>query len=137
MKPEAEAWIAVAEVDFQTAQRLMSPPAPIPQSAGYHAHQCIEKYLKATLEEAGRPVPRTHDLGLLLRMTADLLPDLPLRTDIERIAPYAVIIRYPHPGIDPDELADETRRAVDTMTAVRRVVRSTFGLPVEDESRPC
>lgn len=88
MKPETDVWVAVAEVDFRTALRVAGPPDPIPESACYHAQQCIEKYLEATLEEASRPVPRTHDLGRLLVLTQDLLPDLAsIWQDIEGIVP--------------------------------------------------
>jgi HEPN domain-containing protein len=32
----------------------------------FHLQQCIEKYLKARLNEAGIPFPKTHDLERLL-----------------------------------------------------------------------
>lgn len=107
MKPATEAWIEVAEVDHRTVRHLAEAVDPIPESVVYHVQQCIEKLLKALLEEAGRPIPRTHDLGRLLVLTADLIPDLSgLEDRIEEIAPYAVALRYPHdPALDEDVAA--------------------------------
>jgi hypothetical protein len=87
MKAETEAWIEVAAVDFRTAELVLSADDPIPESAFYHAQQCIEKYLKAVLEAAGQPVPRTHDLGTLLTLTVGFVPALAAhRADIEEVA---------------------------------------------------
>ncbi|HEV2066994.1 MAG TPA: HEPN domain-containing protein [Thermomicrobiales bacterium] len=129
MKPETEAWISVAEVDIRTAHRLVAPPDPIPESACYHAQQCIEKYLKATLEEAGRPVPRTHDLGRLLLLTDDLLPELASAWPaIEEIMPYVVTLRYPHDPMELGDMTEEAEQAVATMTSARSVVRAALGM---------
>ena len=35
-------------------------------SVRYHAQQCVEKYLKAVLQEQGAPIPKIHDLASLL-----------------------------------------------------------------------
>ena len=44
----------------------------------FHAQQCVEKYLKAHLVEAGVAFPKTHDLETLLRLA--------LRAEPTRIA---------------------------------------------------
>ena len=102
------------------------------RGVGFHAQQAIEKYLQASLEEAARPVPRTHDLGLLLARTADLLPGLaPHRADIEAIVPYAVTMRYPHDVIELADLVEEAEQALTTLETARQIIRSTLGFPTE------
>ena len=58
--------------------------------------QCAEKYLKALLQELGRPIPRTHELQ---RLFVDLLPFQPFLRPLRRTAvslsQYAVDYRYP------------------------------------------
>ena len=86
------------------------------------------------LEEAERPIPRTHDLGQLLVLTADLLPGLaPHHATVEAIAPYAVALCYPHDVHDLADQAEEATSAVRTMDTVRSLVRAALGLP---ESAP-
>lgn len=129
MKPQTEVWVEIAEGDFATAEWLLESPHPLPRSVGFSAQQCVEKYLKAMLEEVGRPVPRTHDLGALLALLADLLPSLaPYRPAIEAIVPFAGVLRYPYDeGLFPD-MDDDAERAAATMRTVRSIVRAALGI---------
>ena len=128
MKPETEAWVAAAEVDYRLARRAAEKPA-IPEGVCYHAQQCLEKYLKALLEEAGRSIPRTHDLGTLLGLTLDLSPNLAQHAaDIKSVSPYAVAVRYPGGAGLWDDFEEEAELSEATMVAVRTLVRHTLGL---------
>jgi len=131
MRPEAEAWVAAAEVDYELTIRSAVPPE-IEEGVCFHAQQCIEKYLKALLEDAGRPIPRTHDLGTLAEMVANLIPDLaPFEPDLKTIGPFAVAVRYPGAdGLwdDRGDLKDEAELAARTMVAVRALIREHAGL---------
>ncbi|HXP61155.1 MAG TPA: HEPN domain-containing protein, partial [Dongiaceae bacterium] len=72
MKAAAREWVRCAEEDFDVAQAPMRRrKRRATNSIGFHAQECVEKYLKARLEEAGHTVPRTHDLVALLQL---LLP---------------------------------------------------------------
>ena len=67
MKRLTRQWVAKAEGDFQIVQReLRARKHPNLDAACFHAQQCIEKYLKARLQEENIAFPRTHDLGQLL-----------------------------------------------------------------------
>ena len=97
MKAAAREWVRCAEEDFDVAQALMRRRHKrAANSIGFHCQQCVEKYLKARLEEAGHAVPRTHDLVALLQL---LLPAEPLwaafAPDLRRLNDYAVKFRYP------------------------------------------
>ena len=67
MKPLTREWVEKAEGDFATASReLRARKAPNYDAACFHAQQCVEKYLKACLQEADVAFGRTHNLSALL-----------------------------------------------------------------------
>jgi HEPN domain-containing protein len=43
-------------------------------SACFHSQQCVEKYIKARLQEAGVAFPYTHDLEILLKLVLGIEP---------------------------------------------------------------
>ncbi|MBI4661439.1 MAG: HEPN domain-containing protein [Verrucomicrobia bacterium] len=56
-------WIAKAEGDLHSCEREnRARKHPNYDSACFHARPCVEKCLKARLQEASIPFPRTHDL---------------------------------------------------------------------------
>ena len=66
MKPITQEWINKAEADFATAQReLQVQQRPNYDAVCFHAQQCIEKYLKACLQEESIAFTKTHDLNRL------------------------------------------------------------------------
>jgi HEPN domain-containing protein len=124
-------WIDKAEGDFHTASR----EARVRKAANYdavcfHAQQCVEKYLKAYLQEHGQPFPRIHDLIDLLELI--LLHDGTFelqREFLKELSGYAVEFRY------PGEIAakEEARAALMAMKAVRGFVRAKMGLDVGEK----
>jgi HEPN domain-containing protein len=62
----------------------------------FHCQQCAEKYLKALMDELTLPIPKTHDLALLLRT---LLPHHRGLRSVSRgmafLNGFAVDVRYP------------------------------------------
>ena len=121
MNPLTLEWIQKAEGDYRTAQWLQQDPDPVYDSICFHAQQCIEKYLKAWLQEANISVPRTHNLEELLML---ILPTLPAwsdwQSDFKIITAYAVDPRYPGDSATTDNaqhamhICDEVRQAVRT-----------------------
>ena len=60
-------WVGKAENDFYSADILLyTAENPIPDSAAFHCQQCVEKYLKAFLQEHKIRFKYTHSLILLL-----------------------------------------------------------------------
>ena len=75
MKRSTREWVKKAEADFQTVQReLRARKLPNLDGACFHAQQCIEKYLKARLQEAHIAFPKTHDLTQLLDLVKPIEP---------------------------------------------------------------
>lgn len=126
MKPHTREWIAKAEADFLSAQReYRARNNPNYDAACFFSQQCIEKYLKARLAEAGQPIPRTHDLAALLE---EVLPIEPLwevsRPFLETLTSYAVLFRY------PGDTATRTlaKTAIADARRVRAMIRATLRL---------
>jgi HEPN domain-containing protein len=119
-------WVAKAEGDFASAARdLRARKAPNYDAACFHAQQCAEKYLKARLQEANAPFPRTHDLEVLLDL---LLPIEPgwnaLRPAAQLLTSLAVDVRYP--GYTADKA--KARDALRGCQALRDAARRSLGL---------
>jgi len=97
MKPLTREWVEKAEADFATANReIRARRQPNYDAACFHAQQCIEKYLKALLQENGLAFEKTHNL---IRLLERLLPLNPLwestRNSLAQLTAYAVVFRYP------------------------------------------
>lgn len=126
VNPLTSEWIERAEEDYNMAQLARQASRPFHNSICFHAQQCIEKYLKAWLQEMNVPAPRTHDLGELLSL---ILPTLPAwsqwQPDFKRITEYAVDARYP----GESATADDTEHAMRICDAVRHAIRVSLKLP--------
>jgi len=116
-----EQWLAKAEVDYRTAQRLMRDQEPIREAIAFHCQQAAEKYLKAFLVRHQVEFPKTHNLEQLLDLMAPIAPELAASLEeSEVLSPYGVDIRYPgdFPELLPGqenavfELASHAREAV-------------------------
>src|SRR5579885_2932399 len=55
----ARGWLLKGDSDLQTVRTLLGSGGPF-DTACFHAHQAVEKYLKAVLAFAERPIPGTH-----------------------------------------------------------------------------
>lgn len=125
MKPSTRDWVAKAEEVYLDLARRRN--RPLWSGVCFHAQQSAEKYLKARLEEAGLPVPRTHDLDVILNC---LLPVEPLwaafRPALQTLTDYAVDFRYPGHSANKHH----ARHALADCKSVRREVRTSLCLPV-------
>ena len=129
MNPLVLEWIERAEEDYNMAQLARQASRPFHNSICFHAQQCIEKYLKAWLQEANIPVPQTHDLEKLLALI------VPTRSawsqwqpDFKIITEYAVDSRYP----GDSATADNTQHAMCVCDAVRQAIRESLKLPTHN-----
>ena len=129
MKAITREWIEKAEADFVSAGReYRARNRPNFDAACFFAQQCIEKYLKGRLTEAGKPIPKTHDLSVLLDLVVTIEPLWEAaRSRIETLTSYAVLFRY------PGESA--TRSLAKTALADVRWVRSMVRASMRLRSR--
>jgi HEPN domain-containing protein len=70
----------------------------------FHAQQCIEKYLKALLQENGIPFPKTHQLEKLVDLMSPDPAWLTIRARLVPLNSYAVNFRYPGHSADKPKL---------------------------------
>jgi HEPN domain-containing protein len=126
MKQITQEWVDKAEGDFATAQReLQVQEMPNYDAVCFHSQQCVEKYLKACLQEENIAFNRIHDLSRLLDL---LLPVEPrwetLRPTLEVLTAYAVEFRYP--GISANQ--ELAAQSFEDCVKVRQVIRQYFSL---------
>ena len=117
---DPRAWVTRAEEDYALALSAIRRRVPLTYGATFHAQQCVEKYLKALLMARGQLFPRTHDgvaLSDLCRQHGMII-SVGLES-LERLAAYAVQVRYP--GEDPS--VAEAKEALQVARAVRRFAR--------------
>src|SRR3989442_1374276 len=120
LPPAVDAWVRKAENDFKNIHASLTSADPAWDTVCFHAQQAAEKYLKAYLVLRGDIPPRTHDLGLLLRLAKDFDPTLDsLKTECDFLTDYAVEARYPD-VVEPDETA--ARGAVAAAERIRDVI---------------
>lgn len=126
MNPITGEWVQKAEGDFATASReLQVSKDPNYDAVCFHAQQCIEKYLKAKLQESNIQFGKTHDLSTLLDLILPIETTWDtLRGDLQALTAFAVAYRYP--GDEADE--NEAREAVTRCEKVREIVRVSLGL---------
>ena len=128
MLPITQEWVDKAEGDWGSAGRdYRACRSPHFDGACYHAQQCVEKYLKAQLQEAALASPKTHDLEDLLEL---LLPVQPtwdsMRPALQRLTLYSVLFRYP----GKTATRADAREAVMLCQRVRETIRLSLGLPL-------
>jgi HEPN domain-containing protein len=126
MKPTTREWAQKAENDFRAASQLLRRRKDVVTDAAcFLCQQCIEKYLKARLNEAGIVFPRTHDLLQLLTLC---LPVEPLwaaySAAVDAMSDYAVDFRYP----GHSATMREAKVAMKTCRSVRAEARRSLGL---------
>ena len=129
MKTSTREWITKAEEDFAVVNVLTRQrKKPLWSPVCFHAQQCVEKYLKARLNEASLAIHRTHDLEQLLN---HVLPIEPLWAAflpaLKRLSDAAVVPRYP----GSFTTKAEAQRALKTCKSFRKEARSSLGLSVK------
>jgi HEPN domain-containing protein len=126
MNPLTQEWVSKAEGDFRTATREIQVTVdPSYDGVCFHAQQCVEKYLKGNLQEAGIVFPKTHDLVVLLDLSLPIAPHFePFRLRLRLLSLAAVEIRYPGRSAD-QAMAEEFYQLCVEM---RDMVRSVLGI---------
>ena len=120
MKEIAKEWIQKAEEDYRVAVRELEAKPPAFSSVCFHAQQCIEKYLKAVLQENNIPFQKIHDLETLSGLLKGILPEIEkFREDLIKLNVYTVEVRYPR--FSP--LGKDAKEAVSIMKKVRSFIR--------------
>ncbi len=125
MKDLTKEWIEKAEEDFLVAKREIDLQPPAYGAVCFHSQQCVEKYLKAILQENDVYFEKIHDLKVLLEKCVQFLPELKDYTDeIDELSSFAVEIRYP--GAEADR--EDAQECFSLADKIRKVIRNYFRL---------
>ena len=126
MKPTTREWVKKAENDFKVASLILRRrKEALPDAACFFCQQCIEKYLKARLLEAGIAFPRTHDLLQLLNACVQIEPLwVAYAKVVDAMSDYAVDFRYP----GHSATLREAKVALEHCRSLRTEVRRALGL---------
>jgi HEPN domain-containing protein len=126
MNPLTVEWIDKAEGDLTTSLReLRARKSPNYDAACFHAQQCVEKYLKARLQEAEISFSKTHNLIVLLDLLLPMEPSFDIfRSKLLALNTFAVAYRYP--GVSADK--DTAREALKFCQEIRQAIRLSFDL---------
>lgn len=118
-------WVLKAEGDFISALReYRARKYPNFDAAGFHAQQCIEKYLKALLQKNNIRFRKTHDLLALKESCTSFFPELELHKEgLAYLSQFAVAFRYP--GESAGREHAQTRR--QTHASVERNSKGKVG----------
>jgi HEPN domain-containing protein len=123
MKKLTKEWISKAEDDFVVAEREYIFKKPIYDVVCFHAQQCVEKYMKAMLQENDIEFEKIHDLDLLLEKCKKFIPWLEdYKKELIELSSFAVEIRYP--GIKATK--EEAVSSISIMRKIREIVREYF-----------
>lgn len=126
MNPLALEWIRKAEGDYIIMLQNHESSTPIYDGICFHAQECIEKYLKAWLQEAEIPFSKTHNLKDLLGLIVPTIPAWSIWEDA--FAPFAThAVDFGYPG--KSATAEDAQQAVRICAQVRGAVLERFQLP--------
>lgn len=129
MKPPEEVkleftreWVRKAEGDFKAAGHLLKGGEDYLFGTAFHAQQAAEKYLKAFLVWHQIEFPKTHDIGKLIALAAEVVPDLPTTLEeAKTLTPFGVDFRYP--GDYPEVTSKDAETALAIASRIRDEIR--------------
>lgn len=115
-------WVVKAEGDMTCLEReWRARKNPVYDAVCFHAQQCVEKYLKACLQEAGIEFGKTHKLVYLLDLLETKNPILAVVGEsLVQLDAYAVAFRYP--GATADKAVAKIAR--ENCLLVRKACRA-------------
>jgi len=99
----ADLFLGKAASDLAAARLLAGDDGQDDDVVGFHAQQAVEKSLKAVVAVRSLEIPRSHDLGLLIRLLDSAEHRLPDEIrEADWLNPWAVTLRYDHTGATLD-----------------------------------
>jgi HEPN domain-containing protein len=102
LKEITREWIAKAESDFLTAERLAGFDEPTTDTICFHCQQCAEKYLKAYMSQHDIEFEKTHNLLYLLELAKKKEKEFEaIRDQLIIVNDYSDELRYPGDWVRP------------------------------------
>lgn len=125
MKLLTREWVEKAEDDYRVARRERQAKPAVHSAVCFHAQQCVEKYLKALLQEHEISFHRTHDLEALMKLGLPVVQALEThRESLQWLTTFAVEVRYP--GMKAR--SRDADRCLQIATSLRTLMRRQLSL---------
>jgi len=70
MRKTTQAWLDAARDDLSVIEAILSRP-DLTHMVAFHSQQCVEKTMKALIEESERSVRKTHNITQLIGTVAE------------------------------------------------------------------
>jgi HEPN domain-containing protein len=120
-------WVVKAEADYHSAWRdYRARRFPNYDGAGFHAQQCVEKYLKGFLVSRGQISAWGHDLLAIADKCLPFLPELELdKPLLALLTKFAVKFRYPGESASKAD----AKSAIKAMEQLRKQIREKLNFP--------
>ena len=129
MNPLTLEWVERAEGDYTVAKENQQGNNPVNHVICFLAQQCVEKYLKAWLQEMNIPIIRTHNLTQLLDLILPTIPEWKAwKSELSDLSEFAVETRY----LADSPSDDDVERSMETCEKVREAVRIQLNLPIAE-----
>jgi len=101
--PGVSDWLKKASNDLKASKKLSDDHETF-DCAVFHTHQCAEKAFKAFIVPTKQPIPKTHDLKLLLEYCVKADAEFVLfREDSRSLDAYGHDSRYPNDSFSVDK----------------------------------
>jgi len=133
MKKISEEWLKAAKDDLRVADKIIADEA-LTHMVAFHSQQCIEKSLKAVMEEYGIDLVKIHNLERLLAIVKNHVKidvDIVL---IEKMDKLYIDSRYPADfGLLPDgkPTIEDAEEFDDAASSVYEVVKTNLEKTLE------
>jgi HEPN domain-containing protein len=128
MKPLTHEWVEKAEDDYRVARRERQAKPSVHSAVCFHAQQCVEKYLKALLQEYEIAFSRTHDLEALMKLGLPVAPALETyRESLQWLTTFAVEVRYPGMKVH----SRDADRCLQIATSLRTLIRRRLSVNIK------
>ena len=120
---DALTFLQAAERDLRALEGMIDDSVFAIEVFGFHGQQAAEKALKPWLSCAGQPVPKVHDLDLLLELLGDAGEKEAARFEhLSDFTEFAVEFRYGayngnEAGLDRAAIASQVRSLVEFVRA--------------------
>jgi HEPN domain-containing protein len=126
-------WVRKAEGDFDAARVLLGARVQFPETICFHRQQSVEKYLNAYLVQHQIEFPKTHDLGMLLKLIGTVDQGVAHTLDpVKALTRYAVEERYPADSSTPT--LKDAEAAFGVAKFARSRIRERLKLGSDDET---
>jgi len=119
-------WLKRARSNLERARAGKVSEEILYEDLCFDAQQAVEKALKALLVKLNKPFPKTHSIGMLLKLVEEAGVKIP--EDINRskvLTDYAVDARYPgiYEPISEDEYKEAFKLAEDVFEWATTIIK--------------